>query len=223
MAVPGASGQSGVINPAAGDPEDRPEPERTDGPARAGRTVRRAGRWRGLVLGVLAALVVASVGVSGWLLAAPGPDPDEAQARRELVMGKARQFMLAVNTYGPDDLADDGTMPDYRERVSELITPKFRTDFEENVRFAEQTVAQAGLGRTAEVHGVGVATLDEDSATVLVAGSFTNSYPRGGRGDRADERVEDRPAPFRVEVELVHTGGEWLVDTFTPVTGETQP
>ncbi|WP_126688199.1 hypothetical protein [Nocardioides ferulae] len=186
------------------------------------------------MLVLLVVVLMVALGAAAWLAVDGGDEPDRQQADREEVMDQARQFMLRVNTYGPDLLAEDGTMPDYRELVLEVITPKFRADFEENVTVAEQTVSQAGLGRTAEVYGVGVSALDEDSATVLVAGAFTNSYPAAGgsadegtgddAGDGADDsdgqRVEDQPAPFRVEVQLVLTGGEWLVDDFSPVTGE---
>ena len=61
-------------------------------------------------------------------------------------------------------------MPDYRERVGELITPAFRADFEQQVGTAELTVAQAELGRSCEVYGAGVSGMDADSATALVAG-----------------------------------------------------
>jgi hypothetical protein len=52
-----------------------------------------------------------------------------------------------------------------------------------------------------------------------VAGSFTNSYPVDPE-DLEGERQEDLPLPFRVRVELVKVGGDWLVDGFAPVTGE---
>lgn len=149
-----------------------------------------------------------------------GDDP--VQAEREVVMSQARQFMLRINTYGPDLLAEDGTMPDYRTGVEEVITPKFQASFEQGVVAAEQTVSGAGLARTTEVFATGVSSVDDDSARVLVAGSFVNSYPTGGRGTQGQDapRVEDEPAPFRVEVSLVRTGGEWLVDDFVPITGE---
>lgn len=190
---------------------------------------------RGFRLGLLVVLVLVLVGSLAWtgyLVAtrtsgASGgvaervgsvlTGDDAIAAERERVMDVASQFLLRVNSYGPDDLAEDGTMPDYRERVGELITPAFRTDFESQVGTAEQTVSQAQLGRAAEVYGVGVSTMDADSATALVAGAFTNSYP--GNGRQADERIESEPAPFRVRVSLVKVSGEWLVDDFAPVTG----
>ena len=79
-------------------------------------------------------------------------------------MSQARQFMLRINTYGPDLLAEDGTMPDYRAGVEEVITPKFQASFEQGVVAAEQTVSGAGLARTTEVFATGVSSLDADSA-----------------------------------------------------------
>ena len=190
----------------------------------------------GFRLGLLVLLVlvlVVSVAVTGYLVAtrtsgAAGgtldrvggllTGDDAVADEREAVMSVAQQFMLRVNTYGPEDLTEDGTMPDYRERVGSLITPAFRADFDQQVGTAEQTVAQAQLGRSCEVFGVGVSAMDADSATALVAGAFTNSYP--GSGKRADQRIETEPAPFRVRVSLVKISGEWLVDDFAPVTGQ---
>lgn len=207
------------------------EEEGTPGSGTSGATSASHGFRLGLLV-VLVLVLVGSLAWTGYLVAtrtssASGSLPervgdvlsgeDAIAAQRERVMDVASQFMLRVNSYGPDDLAEDGTMPDYRERVGELITPAFRADFETQVGTAEQTVAQAQLGRECEVYGVGVSTMDADSATALVAGVFTNSYP--GNGRRAGERVESEPAPFRVRISLVKIAGEWLVDDFAPVTG----
>ena len=166
-----------------------------------------------LVLGLVTSLVLGVVRWSGVL-----GDADEVQADREAVMAQARQFMLRLNTYGPDQLEGE-QMPEYRELVGEVMTPKFRTSFEQGVVAAEQTVVEARVGRTAEVFAAGVSDLDGDKATALVAGSFTSSYPR--RGAKPDgPRVEDEPVSFRVQVELVRSEGEWLVDDFDPVVAE---
>jgi Mce-associated membrane protein len=178
-----------------------------------------------LRLGLLVALVVALVAATGATayLAATRPVPalgiegsqEALQSERETVMSQAEQFMKRVNTYGPDLLEGD-QMPQYRKLVEEVITPKFAADFEKNVPAAEQTVAQAGLARSAEVFSTGVSAIDSDSATALVAGSFTNSYPSS---PGADDRVDTEPSPFRVEVKLLKIKGDWLVDDFTPLTG----
>lgn len=183
----------------------------------------RASAFRLVLAGLLVLVLLASLGTSIWLAATRGFEAvgleggaGELQAERESVMSQTRQFMLRTGTYGPDQLVD-GQLPEYRELVEEVITPKFATSFDQSVSTAEQIVAQAGVSRTAEVFSTGVATIDADSATALVAGAFTDSYP-----DKDGELQPQEPVPFRIEVTLVKTGGEWLVDDFTPITGAQQ-
>ena len=181
--------------------------------------LRTVGLFRVGVLAVLVALIVGSLAVLGVQAAHRGGNPfsttDETQQARDDVMSQARQFMLRVNTYGPD-LLEGGKMPTYRERVSQVVTAKFKADFEKNVPYAEATVAQAGLARTTQVYAAGVGDLDLDRgrATALVAGAFTNSFP-----DAKDKskRVQADPQPYRVEVTLVRQAGTWKVDAFSPV------
>ena len=183
----------------------------------------RATTFRLALAGLLVVVLLASLGASIWLVATRGFEAvgiergaGELQSERESVMRQTRQFMLRTGTYGPDQLVD-GQLPEYRELVEEVITPKFATSFDQSVSTAEQIVAQAGVSRSAEVFSTGVATIDADSATALVAGSFTDSYP-----DQAGELQPQEPVPFRIQVTLVKTGGEWLVDDFTPITGAPQ-
>lgn len=183
----------------------------------------RATTFRLALAGLLVVVLLASLGTSIWLVATRGFEAvgiergaGELQSEREAVMRQSQQFMLRTGTYGPDQLVD-GQLPEYRELVEEVITPKFATSFDQSVSTAEQIVAQAGVSRVAEVFSTGVATIDADSATALVAGSFTDSYP-----DQAGEMQPQEPVPFRIQVTLVKTGGEWLVDDFTPVTGSDQ-
>ena len=196
-----------MVVPAAPDPEvtssDNPH-DRTQSA-----TFRRA------LLGVLVVALLATGGVLIWLLADRRGEADEVQAERERVMAQTEQFMLRMGTFGPDLLDDQGGMPEYRERVKEVITPKFGTSFDQEAGTAEQLVAQAGVSRVADVFATGVAVMDADSATALVAGTFIDYYPVGRKG----EIDEAEPVPFRIEVTLVRTDGEWLVDDFTPVTG----
>ncbi|MBM7508861.1 hypothetical protein ABKW28_05630 [Nocardioides sp. 31GB23] len=185
--------------------------------------------FRLALAGLLSVLLVSGVVVVGYVVATRSSSTDgnlvervsnvaqgrnEIQDERERVMDVASQFMLRVNTYGPDLLDDDGQMPEWRELVTDLITAKFRTDFEEQAGTAEQLVAQSGVRRTSEVYAVGVSTMDADSATALVAGQFTNAIAQGD-----EDPVESPPAQFRVRVELVEVGGEWQVDAFDQVTG----
>lgn len=184
-------------------------------------------RWLALALTLV---VVVAGGVFVFLLAqrtvevfstniGGGGEAVEVQREREEVMAQAEQFMLRVNTYGPD-LLEGEEMPAYREQVSEVITASFDTEFLQSVPANEQVVAQAGLSRTCQVFSTGVSVIDEDSATALVAGAFVNSYPET---PGSQTLVQADPASFRVEVQLVKTGGSWLVDDFDPVTGANAP
>ena len=178
---------------------------------------------RFLLLGFLVLVLLVAAGTSIWLLSTRGSEAlgvqggaSETQVQRDAVMSQTRQFMLRTQTYGPDQLDEKNQLTDYRALVEEVITPKLLTSFEREVTTAEQLVAQAGVSREAEVFSTGVVTLDSDSATTLVAGSFTDTYETRG------QQQEQRPVPFRIEVDLVRTDGEWLVDDFAPVTGGEQ-
>ena len=173
-------------------------------------------------LALLVVLVIAILGCLGtgtWLLATRGAaavgvdgQTQDLQRQRDEVMSQAQQFLLRMGTYGPDLLVD-GKMPEYRQRVTDIITPKFATSFERQVGAAEQLVAQANVSSKSEVFATGVSSMDADSAQVLVAGTFTQSYP-----DKSGKQVEQPPTPFRLVVTLVKSGDRWLVDDFSPVT-----
>jgi hypothetical protein len=193
--------------------------EREDAGARTGEDAPvQSPRFRRGLLAVLVAVVLVGALVLGWLTigrgdALPGLSgggQDTVQTEREAVMAQTEQFMLRMGTYGPDLLDSKGGMPEYRRRVEDVITPKFAVSFEKEAATAEQLVAQAKISRQAAVFSTGVSSIDEDSATALVAGTFTDSYPKTGERD---------PAPFRIEVDLVKIKGTWLVDDFSPVTG----
>ena len=215
MAVPPAPDQrSGVVNSPDNTHPSQPSP------------VRRGAALGLMAVAVLCALVIAFVFVTrtdapgrsaGDRVQALAQGDGDAEAARKEVLALAQQFMLRVNTYGPADLDESDQMAAYRDRVSSIITPKFKASFEQGVEAAEQSVAQAGVGRTSQVFGAGVSSIDVDSARVLVGGSFTVSYPNSDA--EGAERVAVEPSPFRVEVTLVKVEGVWLVDDFTPITG----
>ena len=203
MAVPPAAGTAEVTS------------AQVTGEERSGSTTDGAGSgsFRVVVLGILVVLLLAGCGTLVWLLAGRRGEADDLQKQREAVMSQAQQFMLRMGTYGPDMLDDKGGMPEYRSRVKAVITPKFAVSFDKQAGTAEQLVAQSGVSRQADVFATGVSTLDGHSATALVAGSFTDTYKKGG---------QQEPIPFRIRVTLVNTDGTWLVDDFTPVTGAGQ-
>ena len=191
-----------------GDPaEAGPAPE---GPA-------RQPRWRWALAALLALVVLVCVALLVWLTAG-GRSADgglDHPEEREQVMSLTDPFVKRLGTYSPDMLDDSGQMPAYREQVREVITPKFAADFDKEVATAEQLVAQGGITRTADVFATAVSSVDDDSARVLVAGAFTDSYQQG-EGAKA-RTIDQEPLPFRFTVDLVMIDGEWLVDDFSPV------
>ena len=200
----------------------RPDEQVHDEPvtdAAEGTPVRSPG-FRLALLVALVAVVLAGLGSLAYLLSTRavdavgiGGDQAQVQGDREAVMAQTEQFVLRFGTYGPDLLDEQGGMPDYRQRVRDVITPKFAVSFDKQAGTAEEIVAQADISRSADVFATGVSAIDSDSATALVAGTFTDSYPKHGQLE---------PTPFRFEVTLVKVQGSWLVDDFTPVTGAEQ-
>jgi Mce-associated membrane protein len=201
------------------------EPEVTaDAPVPEEPTGGPDGRFRLVLLGVLVVALLASAGALVWLLAQRQGDAEGAQSERDAVLRQTEQFVLRLNTYGPDGLDAQKHLPDYQKQVTEVITPKFAADFEKSgLPIAEQTVAQAGYARSVKVYGVGVESIDADSATAIVAAGFTGSYPDPQHPNDASKRADSDADVLRWEVDLVRSDGEWLVDDYAPVkTGDGQ-
>jgi Mce-associated membrane protein len=151
-----------------------------------------------------------------------GAEEDEAAGgsddtrTRETVLSQANQFIIRINTYGPKQLDKQSKMPGYVKSVKEVITPKLDVEFEKSVTLAEQSVAETGLERAVQLYASGAESITDDTATALVTGVVTQSYP----DPKKEGRIEFEPELFRYEVTMVRTGGTWLADDFTPVRGE---
>ena len=168
----------------------------------------RSPRIRAALLAVLVVTTLASAGC--W----SGPSPpageaEEAQAQREEIMSVGEQFMLRKETFGPDDLDDQGRLADYDSSVGELITPKLSSSFEEQTRAIEQLVAKSGLESESDVYATAVTGSDDDSADAIVVGDTVFKFTRSQSETRS----------FRYNLTLVKTNGEWLVDSFEDVSG----
>jgi hypothetical protein len=182
----------------------------------------RTSRRRTALAAALALVFVVCTALAGWMLVRDGDDAglDRAESR-EQVMSLADQFLRRLGTYGPDMVGESGEMDAYRDQVREVITPKFAADFDKQVATVEQLVAQAGVERSTEVFATGVSSIDDDSARVLIAGAFSDSYTQG-KGKKA-ETVAQEPFPFRLLVDLVKVKGTWLVDDFNPAGSDRDP
>ena len=176
------------------DPSPPPPPE-GDRPRRA---LSPAVAWT--LTAVFAVLAVAGAAALAWGL------NDYRQSRAELesradVARVAEQFTAEVNEY------DAASVDEYKASVSRLLSTKFRAEFDKAMEDIVASVRQANMRSRGEVLVSGVATVDPDSARVLVV------------ADAEVKTVFDtRPRHFRWEVSLVKVDGRWLVDDFTPVT-----
>lgn len=201
-----------AVPPTPGDPAEVTSDHPTSAP--------RAARFRLLLLGVLVVALVASV-VAGvglgrsrdvWPFASASSDL--VQTDREAAMAQTQQFVLRVNTYGPSMLDSQGQMPSYRARVKAVITPKFAVSFDQGVTVAEQSVKNYHLKRSCAVFATGTEVIDSDSATVLVAGSISQTVL-----NKKGKRISTgEPSPFRLRVTLDKIDGTWLVDDYRTVT-----
>ena len=148
------------------------------------------------VLGLVLALVGAVV-----LPRVAGGDDD--QAARNQVASRANDFAVAYNTYDVKDLAD------YQKRLKGLLTPAYDKQFVEitNAVFNALETKQQKSG-DAKVRGVAIDSIDDDSATAIVAvdASITNT-------DNAAAVMRY----FRWKVSFTRTKGEWLVSNFESV------
>lgn len=161
-----------------------------------------SGNPRGLrtaMAAVLVLLLVVAVAAGAWgftkLRSAEATLDDRAD-----VVRVAEQFAVSVNNY------DASSIDDYKSSVGELLSTKFSAEFDKAMQDIVAQVQEAQMESNGEVLASGVATIDNDSARVLVV------------ADAAVKTVfDDRDRHFRWEVSLVKVDGEWLVDDFTPV------
>jgi len=192
---------------------------------------------RRAILAALVLVIVACLGIATWVVltrgagdglgdklsslrddTVPGAGVSE---NREQLLTRSREFATRFNTYDESLLDAEGHLPEYAA-LEDLMTPKFGGVFADNVGYAEETV-QLGVASVGTVYAVGVASQDDDSAEVLVAGTVELSYPvpdreQGGDGGQTeepegeDERISTGPQRFRYQLSLVKVDGTWLVD-----------
>lgn len=154
------------------------------------------------MLSVFAGLIVLGAGafVWGlWMVDDAGPTLSRVEQRGE-VTRVAEQFTVRVNNYSSD------SVDEYKTSVTELLSTKFSSEFDQAMEDIVVQVQEAQMESQGEVLASGVATLDDDSARVLVVADAT-----------VKTVFDERQRHFRWEISLVKVDGEWLVDDFTPV------
>ncbi|MGE5718909.1 MAG: hypothetical protein ACM3XQ_03445, partial [Nocardioidaceae bacterium] len=116
--------------------------------------------------GVLVLLLVAAVAAGIWGFARLSSAEKEIDARADVVR-VAEQFAIAVNNF------DSKSVDDYRSTVSELLSTKFRGEYDKAMEDIVTSVQEAEMESEGEVLASGVATIDDDSARVLVVSDAT--------------------------------------------------
>lgn len=155
---------------------------------------------------VMAAVFVGLVAVSALgivvllLLLGSRADPDSAMDSRRDVVRVAERFTVQVNNY------DSESVDDYKAAVSSMLSTKFSDEFDRAMEDIVKSVQDAQMDSEGSVLASGVASLDRDSAQVLVVAD-------------ADVKTvfDTRQRHFRWEISLVKVDGAWLVDDFSPV------
>ena len=164
--------------------------------------------WTGArrVIGVLAILTVLGlvVGLAGMF----GPDrvsyPDgSTKSSREAAIFATNDFAVAYNTY------DVAKLDDYQLRVGSMLTDSYRKEFDKitDSIFTALTVKKQTSG-DAKVLQIAVATIDADSADLLVA---VDAQLKNTDNENAV------PRNMRWQVSLVKKDGKWKIDKFESI------
>jgi Mce-associated membrane protein len=159
---------------------------------------------RPLVIRILAGVfVLGLVLVAVATLVLPRFDGDDDSAERNAVISRASDFAAAYNTYDVADLAD------YQKRLKGLLTPSYDREF---VKITDAVFGalkdKKQRSGDAKLQGVAIDSIDDDSATAIVAvdSKITNT---------------DNPAAverrFRWKVTFSKVKGEWRVSNFESV------
>ncbi len=187
VAAPTARERAGVTADQDGDDTIAAQP--------AGSSVLRMAMAAVLVL-----LLVVAVAIGFWKFNQLRSTEQALDSRADVVR-VAEQFTVAVNNY------DANSVDQYQSRVSDMLSTKFRGEFQQAMQNIVAQVKQAKMQSQGKVLSAGVATIDNDSARVLVVSDAT-----------VKTVFDQRERHFRWEISLVKVDGKWLVDDFSPVT-----
>lgn len=158
-------------------------------------------RWG--IAGFLALVVALAIVAIVLEVTSLRPRSQEVQADRQArsdVVRATERFAVQVNNY------DVSSVDRYQASITPLLSPKFKGEFDKAMTDIVASVKQAKMTSKGEVLSSAVASLDPDSAQVLVV------------SDANVKTVFDtRARHFRWEVSLVKIDGRWLIDNFSPV------
>jgi Mce-associated membrane protein len=177
-----------------------------EAPAASERPTRRSARGRRGRIGVLllAATLVASAGLAGWLFFYQyRPDKETDSAAAKIALEAAKNGTVALLSYSPDSLDKDFAS------AKTHLTGDFLSYY---TQFTEQIVTpaakQKSVKTTASVVRAAVSEIRPESAVVLV---FVNQTTT------SKENPDGAFAASSVKVGMKKIDGAWLISTFDPV------
>jgi Mce-associated membrane protein len=153
-----------------------------------------------ILTAVLALVLVAGVAVAVWF-EVKVRDADRDQRQRAEAVAAASQFAVRMDTF------DGKKMDAYSKSVQQLLTTKYKSEFDKQFQPFKQVYTQAQAVGTGKVVMSGVSSFDPDSATVLVVHD----------GSVKSKLGQSQVRHQRWSVDLVKVGGRWLIDDFSPV------
>jgi len=167
-------------------------------------TVPARRRWVRVLAGVLAALLVASAGLTAWLyFHTYRPDQAVGPAASDAVLQQAKDATVAVLSYSPESLDKD------LAAAKSHLTGDFLSYYSQ---FTDQVVRPAvqtkKVSTTANVVQAAVSEIHPDKAKVLV---FVNQTTT------SSDRAEPALAASSVVVTMDKVDGKWLISAFDPV------
>ncbi len=153
-----------------------------------------------ILTAVLAVVLVAGV-VLAVVFTVKVRHSDDEQRQRAEAVNAASQFALRMDTFDGKD------MDSYSKKVQQLLTTKYKSEFDKQFQPFKQVYSQAQAVGTGKVVMSGVASYDADSATVLVVHD----------GSVKSKLGQSQVRHQRWTVDLVKVDGKWLIDDFSPV------
>jgi Mce-associated membrane protein len=164
----------------------------------------RRGIWSRIGIGVLAALLVASCGLTAWLyFHTYRPDQQTGTAASDTALSAAKDGTVAVLSYSPENLDKD------LDSAKSHLTGDFLTYYSQ---FTDQVVRPAvktkQVSTSANIVRAAVSEMHPDQAKVLV---FVNQTTT------SSDRNEPSQSASSVIVTLKKVDDKWLISAFDPV------
>ena len=170
---------------------------RTGGPAWL---TPRLTRWVALFLALLGLVAAVVIVVEATALRSRYDAVQAERADRVAAARVAGQFIVQYNTYSYNRL------PAYKASVERMLSTKAKASFTDGVDKSTRLIQASKLTSKGDLLATGVASIDPDSAQVLVVADAS-----------ARSTVQNSARHFRWQISMVKVDGHWLVDDFNAV------